>query len=88
MELTIFNTYVLMKSQEQCDRMKQLCIDNDLPIWQSELAFELLLDEIYFNFVKGSREFYVSSNIQNKTQVTEQEFIKLLNKHNETSKTK
>jgi len=24
---TIYNTYVVMESQEQCDRMKQLCID-------------------------------------------------------------
>mgnify|MGYP003402789722 FL=1 len=30
---TIYNTYVVMESQDQCDRIKQLCIDNNLPIW-------------------------------------------------------
>ena len=80
---TIYNTYVVMKSQKQCDRMKKLCIDNNLPIWQSELAFELLMDEIYFSFIRGSKEFYVSSNIENKTRVSEKEFINLLTQSSE-----
>ena len=37
---TIYNVAVLMESQEQCNRMKQLCIDNGLPIWDDDLAFE------------------------------------------------
>lgn len=80
---TIYNTYVVMKSQKQCDRMKKLCIDNNLPIWKSELAFELLMDEIYFSFIRGSSEFYVSSNIENKTRVSEKEFINLLTQSSE-----
>ena len=78
MEKTIYNVYVIMESQEQCDRMKQLCIDNGLLIWDIELGFELLMDEVNFNFHIDSEEFFVSSNIEDKTQVTETEFIELL----------
>jgi len=77
---TIYNTYVVMESQEQCDRMKHLCIDNNLPIW------------IFFNFqpkclfaADNSFHFYVIRAVENilkyrnkNTQITEQEFIKLL----------
>jgi len=78
MEKTIYNVYVVMESQEQSDRMKQLCIDNGLLIWDIELGFELLMDEVNFNFHIDSEEFFVSSNIEDKTQETETEFIELL----------
>ena len=84
MELTIYNTYVVMESQEQCDRMKQLCIDNNLPIWIDEdnddLAFALFELSRFFRY--GINEFYVGSSTYNKIQVTEQEFINLLKKNN------
>ena len=78
MEKSIYNVYVVMDSQDTCDRMKQLCIDNGLPIWDIELGFELLMDEVNFSFHIDSEEFFVSSNIEYKTQVTESEFIELL----------
>lgn len=79
---TIYNTYVVMESQEQCDRMKQLCIDNNLPIWENVFLF----DKRYNNlFGKIDCDFWVTyekSNVlevkQYKTQVTEEEFIELL----------
>lgn len=83
MELTIYNTYVLMESQEQCNRMKKLCIDNNLPIWVDEdddLAFALFELSRFFRY--GINEFYVGASTYNKTQVTEQEFIDLLEKNN------
>lgn len=90
MELTIYNTYVLMESQEQCDRMKKLCIDNNLPIWVDEddddLAFALFELSRFFRY--GINEFYVGSSTYNKTQVTEQEFINLLIKKITTPKEK
>lgn len=86
---TIYNTYVVMESQEQCDRMKQLCIDNDLPIWNfpilvgedyEDLGFTLFELSRFFRY--GITKFYVGSSICNKIQVTEQEFINLLKKNN------
>jgi hypothetical protein len=76
-----------MESQEQCDRMKQLCIDNGLPIWDDKMAFELPDDGIgYFGFDdeknRGDNEFFIFEGIGNdlkgKTLITESEFIELL----------
>lgn len=79
---TIYNTYVEMESQEQCDRMKQLCIDNGLPIWEDEYAFTFNCNINCFEFV--DLEFYITScniipeTMIGKQKVTEQEFIELL----------
>lgn len=77
MKKTIYNTYVVMESQKQCDRMKQLCIDNGLPISGSEISFEY--NQIWGYAFKQSKErwFGVYENY-NQTQITEQEFIELL----------
>lgn len=73
---TIYNTYVVMESQEQCDRMKQLCLDNDLDIWNNDCAFDFCESFKYFSFKPNS--FWISSNIWNKEQITEEEFKELL----------
>jgi len=79
---TIYNTFVVMESQEQCDRMKQLCIDNGLRIWECDAAFLFEdLDYIYFSSQYASKEFFLrthSEGTKNKTQITEQQFIELL----------
>jgi len=73
---TIYNTYVVMDSQEQCDRMKQLCIDNGLPIWDDEIAFKYIKTrEHYFTFSEIGFAIFHGTD---KTQITEQEFIELL----------
>jgi hypothetical protein len=76
---TIYNVAVLMDSQEQCDRMKQLCLDNGLPIWED---FKFILkkdDEPYRYFFCWQNLF---CNYQNLTDglklITESEFIELL----------
>jgi len=77
---TIYNTYVVMESQEQCDRIKQLCIDNGLSYWYDEDAFEYSIKENPNNsFAFGiGYEFYVGVYIGKNEQITEQEFIELL----------
>lgn len=87
MKKTIFNVYVVMESQEQCERMKQLCIDNGLPIWNCKAGWEFInefkcsftYDELY------DKEFFVfigeSNQLKNKTKVTESEFIELLKEY-------
>jgi hypothetical protein len=77
MKKTIYNVAVLMESQEQCDRMKQLCIDNGLPYWDKGVGFRFDLEyENYFRIVFD--EFYVTFSDLRKTLVTESEFIQLL----------
>ena len=77
---TIYNTYVVMESQEQCDRMKQLCIDNNLPIWifNKHLTDESVFAKIDDDFWVTDVELNIIDIKQEKTQVTEQEFIELL----------
>jgi len=86
---TIYNVYVYVKSQPQCDRLKQLCIDYDLPYDKDYLSFEFLsygelISEDYFCFWDDYNDnFFVRSTgkaPQGKTKVTEQEFLELLNK--------
>ncbi len=83
-DLTIYNVYVEMESQEQCDRMQKLCIDNDLCIWYNPIAFDFI-KEASFVFNYFEYEFYVDSfkpiAMKNKTKVTEGQFINLLKKH-------
>ena len=69
-----------MESQEQCDRMKQLCIDNNLPYWKLKIAFRF--DEgcgSVFEWIGGMFAVYNGGGEIKNTQVTEQEFINLLN---------
>lgn len=77
---TIYNTYVVMESQEQCNRMKQLCVDNELPIWDSNSGWEWIgTDDIFANNLGD--EFFILANkncVPESAQVTEQEFIELL----------
>jgi len=80
---TIYNTYVKMKSQEQCDRMKQLCINNNLAIWDDECAFIYDTQQDFNNFAfdnVGMPEFMVFICEIDFTEITEQEFINLVNK--------
>jgi len=77
-KLTIYNVYVEMQDQAQCDRMKQLCVDNGLTIdIDRRFVFDFKGD--YFEFYEN--EFYVyyyNVKKSNKTKVTEREFIELL----------
>ena len=77
MKKTIYNVYVVMKSQEQCDRMKQLCIDNGLPIPEMKYYFNMCQD--ISNFAYWGNKFAVwDDNCIGQTQITECEFIELL----------
>jgi len=76
---TIYNTYVVMESQEQCDRMKQLCIDNGLPFGKNITSFELIisLKYLFFYYSQNSKAFFIGDS-KDRTQITEHEFIELL----------
>lgn len=77
---TIFNTCVEVTSKEQADRLKQVCIDNGLPIWDD------------FKFLKNNKEFrafYFWDKVfcnwlenEYKEEITESEWMELLEQHN------
>lgn len=78
---TIYNTYVEMESQEQCDRMKQLCIDNGLKLGTHKDDYKLVENGNYKNVFRFSN-LYESFNVwwydAKYIKITEQEFIELL----------
>lgn len=80
-ELTIFNTCVEVTSQEQADRLRQVCIDNGLRIWDD---FEFLKERKEFRF------FYFWENVfcnwlnnDLYEEITEPEWMELLTKYKE-----
>jgi hypothetical protein len=81
MKKTIYNVAVLMESQEQCDRMKQLCIDNGLPITPRRIydGFKYC-DGFYKHFFYSLEVFQVwnTDPESQRIRVTESEFIELL----------
>lgn len=82
MELTIFNVYVAMDSQETCDRMKQLCLDNGLPIWEMFFVFwKHLKQNNFFGYDSKTKEFAIHEFCKQKTKVSEAEFIELLKEY-------
>ena len=78
--LTIYNVYVEMQDQAQCDRMKQLCIDNGLNYWDDYTdAFKYVDSNDVFGFDIESKDFFILPySLEDYTKVTEQEFIELL----------
>jgi len=69
-----------MESQEQCDRMKQLCIDNEVVIFKTFFEYKdksiFTCDEDDFYIMRSPCNILEYKNSKHK--ITEQEFIKLL----------
>lgn len=83
-KLTIFDVYVKMTSQAQCDRMKRVCVVYELPYWKNYSAFKFEeKKENEFSYA-GNDEFYIGINLEqvlNKTEVTEEQFMELLKEY-------
>jgi len=76
--LTIYDVYVKMQDQWQCDRMLQLCKDYNLPYWDDYKAFLFYEEESHNLFEFFYDEFAVYIGDTNKTEVTEEQFIQML----------
>lgn len=59
---TIYNAYVEMKSQEQCNRMKQLCLDSGLEIPIDERDFIMDSKNKYFYYFNSMDVFFYLRN--------------------------
>jgi hypothetical protein len=59
-EHAVFKCAALVENQADADRSKQICIDNNLPIWDRRDAFDILnYDENNYIFFSGNNHFYV-----------------------------
>ena len=72
-----------MQDQETCDRMKQVCVDAGLPSWGlTSTSFRFYSKENVFGCDEAGDFFILSNNKNMKhTQVTEPEFLTLLNEY-------
>lgn len=82
---TIFNTYVLMESQEQCNRMRKICVKFKLKCFNKSNLFlydPIRLDRI-FAYAENYKRFYVyrTQPFPNKSKVSESEWLELLANH-------
>jgi len=83
MENTIYTVQVLIKSQEQADRFKQLCLDKDLPneLEQFVTSFtfynNINIEVFRYSIDHGVFSLWYADSYF--TTITEQEFINLLN---------
>ena len=79
MKQTIFNTYVLMQSQSDCDEAKAICEKYGLPKWDDKIAFKyFVLVGNFFSSNYDDKEFGVWEQcLRNKTEVTLTRFKEL-----------
>lgn len=87
MKKSIFNIFVPITSQEQADRLKQVCLDNGLPYCKS-ICFEYEKGfKEYFSYSDNYNEFFLTTkngltrNNSERIETTEQEFMELLKEY-------
>jgi hypothetical protein len=89
MKKTIFTVAVPMQDQTQCDRMKAVCLENGLPIWDDNVGFNYKRSCVFaYNKNPVVKEFYclkaqiiIEEFTEGYTQVTEAEFLELLKEY-------
>jgi len=88
-QLSIFEVYIKVESQEQADRLKQVCINNGLPIWKNKIAFEFQNknNDLFSVGNAETKEFFIfpykgnESDLYGFEQVTESEFMEILKQY-------
>lgn len=83
MKKSIYNVFILIESQEQADRMLEVCKEYGLPYWNNKVGWNYGgWHKTIFSFDEQDKEFFcynaIYTEIENETQVTESEFIELL----------
>jgi len=82
---TIYNTYIVMESQEQCDEIKQICLDYKLEI--NEDWFSFFKQDICcscFIYDEDKNQFFINNYYLDEMMyldtfnTSKQEFIELL----------
>jgi len=88
MNQKIYKIQIQMTSQNDCDRMKQICEDYGLPIWDYPNAFDMFEynDIPYFSYETHLGTGYFAiwfvedlSEIEHKEPITIEQFLELLN---------
>jgi hypothetical protein len=80
MKKSIYDVYVTVTSQEQADRLKAICLEYGLPIWELGFAFYSKKRKFFRVSISGVPDFGVWGTKAKLTQITESEFEKLAKK--------
>jgi len=76
MDKKIFTVQVSMESQEQCNRMKQICMKHFLHYWRNIMVWQFIDKDDTFRYSESG--FYIHGEPNEFERVTETEFINLL----------
>jgi hypothetical protein len=78
---SIYDVYVTVTSQEQADRLKGICLEYGLPIWDDKTAFEFDVNEdvnlFAFDNVNSPEFLVFTTELEGYTPITESEFLEL-----------
>ena len=82
MKKSIYDVYVTVTSQEQADRLKGVCLEYGLPIWDTVSGWTYFDEYGFLAFDKRDSEFFVFSGKTSihewkYTKITESDFIQL-----------
>lgn len=82
---SIYDVCIKVKDQEQCDRLKNLCEKYELVVWEHKLAFDFRAKASIFcsHPTKGDFGVYGFPNGHRKIEVTESQFIEMLERRKE-----
>ena len=80
MKKSIFTVFIPVESQEQSDRLKQICIDNGLEYGKEVLDF-MPSKDLFFRYSDIFQEFQLWLYNDKYAQSTEAEFIELLKEY-------
>ena len=73
---SIYDVYVTVTSQEQADRLKGICLEYGLPIW--DMGFDYFSSSCNFlTFNNKNKIVAIFSDNLGKTQITESDFLEL-----------
>jgi len=76
MENTIYNVYVRVKTRKMTQRLKMLCLENNLPIATNFDGFRFELSKTFY--FENDKFVMWMTKPDNQQEVTESEFIQLL----------
>lgn len=76
---SIYEIQIPVKDQPQADRLKAICLEYGLPIWEDDCAFNF--DDEFDVFAYSEGKFFIHAkkeDVPDSVETTEEEFINLL----------
>jgi len=79
MNQKIYTIQIQMTSQSDCNRMKEICEDYNLPYWKHDCAFNFTDDKDTFTNSEGEFFIHAQPYEEGFEPITIEQFLELLN---------